>query len=103
MDVSFVERTRGMRDVCPGAMPEEVFEGHHESDSSIATSIESVRTVVLGPGVLGCLPVLPGPASRMAVKIYLCCLLSSYVMGRSKGCSREAAPEGRARGVLAVR
>jgi len=47
MDFSFVERTRGMRDACPGEMPE-VFEGHHESDSSIATSIESVRTVVGG-------------------------------------------------------
>jgi len=39
---SFPERTSGMRDAGPGEIPE-VFEGHHESDSSIATCLENGR------------------------------------------------------------
>src|SRR6476659_10113039 len=51
MDFSFSgERTTGMRDACPGKIPK-VFEDHHESDSSIATSIESVRDGRWGPRV----------------------------------------------------
>jgi len=49
-----------MRDACPGEKPE-VFEGHHESDSSIATSIESVRDGHWGAGRAGhcrCCPAL---------------------------------------------
>jgi hypothetical protein len=44
------------------------FIGEH---SSMTTSVESVQDGSTGgSGVLGSLPVLPGPASRMAATIY---------------------------------